>query len=350
MVTYIVLIKKQCDQYIDSCSYVKRLMEMGETQLVTFYIGKLGSQNQVYLCASYFEEILDYEERKAALVFAEESGLNTEEITKQVVENIRNQMHDVADFCGLLKPVTEDDLLKISALEWLLFYDSQRSEALYQTNALVFSFLAVGKLEAAQLAFKKMPPDSVEKIMTQGTLSPEVNQIIKEFLSYKAYIDAHDAFEIWFKQSNAKPIPLEDLPENAHFTEKVAHQHRMSQFKAEMERWKLNTAHYMKAAKTMLYNVLLFPDGGWLNGAKDADFLRSKCIPEIVLLLYSVLYESGSYGECVQLADILADEKYGLYKVYSKEKLEQILTKLCDSAVALLNENKDPWGSGAAVS
>lgn len=215
----------------------------------------------------------------------------------------------------LQKPVTEEDLQKISALEWLLFYDSQRSEALYQTNALIFSFLAVGKLEAAQLAFKRIPSDSVEKILAQGALPPDVSQILREFLSYKAYLDAHEAFDVWFKQYNAKPVPPEEIPENAHFTEKVAYQHRMSQFKAETERWKLSTSHYVKNAKVLLYNVLLFPDGGWLQGAKDAHFLRSRCIPEVVLLLYSVLYESGLYGECVQLADILADEKHALYKV-----------------------------------
>lgn len=165
------------------------------------------------------------------------------------------------------------------------------------------------------MAFKKIPTDSVERILAEKALPPEVSQILKEFLSYKAYLDAHEAFDVWFKQFGAKPIPPEDVPENAHFTEKVAHQHRMSQFKAETERWKLSTSHYAKNAKTLLYNVLLFPDGGWLTGAKDADFLRSKCIPEVVLLLYSILYESGLFGECVQLADILADEKHRLYKV-----------------------------------
>lgn len=77
-------------------------MEMKETQLVTFYIGKLSAHNQAYLCAHYFEGITDFEERKAALRFAEDSGLNIEDITKQVVVNIRNRMHDVGDFSGLL--------------------------------------------------------------------------------------------------------------------------------------------------------------------------------------------------------------------------------------------------------
>lgn len=114
---------------------------------------------------------------------------------------------------------------------------------------------------------------------------------------------------------NFRPQPPENVPENAHYTEKVAYQHRMSRFNAETELWKMTTAQYAKAAKTMLYNVLLFPDGGWLTGAKDGDYLRSVCIPEVVLLLYSVLSESELHAECVQLADILAAEKYGLYKV-----------------------------------
>lgn len=77
-------------------------MEMKETQLVTFYIGKMSAQNQVYLCAYYFEGITDSDERKNAIRCAEESGLNSEDITKQVVENIRNRMHDIGDFTGLL--------------------------------------------------------------------------------------------------------------------------------------------------------------------------------------------------------------------------------------------------------
>lgn len=81
--------------------------------------------------------------------------------------------------------MTKLDLTKISALGWLLFYDVQRSEALYQTNAMVFAFLTLGHLDAARLAFNEMPPDSVEKILSQGPLPPEISQILKEYLSYK---------------------------------------------------------------------------------------------------------------------------------------------------------------------
>lgn len=100
--------------------------------------------------------------------------------------------------------LTDEDQLKISALDWLLFYDSQRHEALYQTNALIFTFLMLGKLDAAQLAFNKIPANSVESIIEDGEPSPEINQVVKEHLSYKAYLDAHEAFNEWFKQFSSR--------------------------------------------------------------------------------------------------------------------------------------------------
>lgn len=76
-------------------------MEMNETPLVAYYVGKLGPDKQVQVFASYLERILDNEERKDALTYAEDSGLDTKAITKQVVKNIRSRPHEVLDFGDL---------------------------------------------------------------------------------------------------------------------------------------------------------------------------------------------------------------------------------------------------------
>ncbi|XP_050509495.1 nuclear pore complex protein Nup107 [Diabrotica virgifera virgifera] len=325
-------------------AYIRRIMLANETQLVAFYVSKLNPSNQVHLYAKYLEKIIDQQERKSALIFAEDSGLEVHAITKQVLENIRNLPHETEENGSLQHKITEVDKYKISCIDWILYYEEQRAEALFQINALIFAFLTLGKLDAAQLAFNKVPPNSVEKILNEGKVNDKINQTIKEFLCYKAYLDAQEAFSEWFKHRKSQPTPPDSLPENALFPEKVAHQHRESQYKAELGRWKLSADHMAKNAKAKLYNVLLFPDG-WIVGAAEEYYLRSTCIPEVVLLLYAVLYESGQHEECVQLADILASEKYGIYKVYSKEKLGEILVKLCESSVALLNAKKDPWGN-----
>ncbi|KAG5892251.1 hypothetical protein JTB14_014621 [Gonioctena quinquepunctata] len=307
-------------------AYINRLMEMGETQL----------------------KIVDNDERKSALLFAEESGLDVLAITKQIVENIGNIPHETEQSGNLQNKLTDVDKFKISALDWILYYENQRPEALRQINKLIFTFLTLGKIDAAHMSFNKIPQDTAEKILSEGEVGVELNQQIKEYLSYKAYLDGHEAFNDWFKHHKCRPSPPDRLPENAQFPAKVAHQHRQSQYKAELERWKLTASHLAKNARTKLYNVLLFPEG-WLVGAQDDEYLRSICIPEIVLILYAVLSESEQHEECVQLADIMAAEKYGIYKVYSKEKLSEILVKLCESSVALLNAKKDPWGIEATA-
>ncbi|CAH1154193.1 unnamed protein product [Phaedon cochleariae] len=329
-------------------NYINRLMAMNETQMVAYYVSKLSPNNQVHLYAKYLENIIDEEERKTSLLYAEDSGLNVLAITKQVVENVRNIPHETEESGNLQHKITEVDNYKISSLDWVLFYENQRAEALVQVNGLIFTFLTLGKVDAAHLAFNKIPQDMVEKIIKEGEVSETLRQSIKEFFSYKAYLDANEAFNEWFKHCKCQPTPPAALPDNAQFPEKVAHQHRQSQHKAELERWKLTANHLAKNAKTKLYNVLLFPEG-WLVGAVDDDYLRSACLPGIVLLIYSVLSESGQHAECVQLADIIASEKHCLYKVYSKEKLAEILEKLCESSVALLNAKKDPWGNETAA-
>lgn len=88
----------------------------------------------------------------------------------------------------------------------------------------------------------------------------------------------------------------------------------------------------------MLFNVLLFPDGGWLVDSKTSsteesstpedelrehqlEKLRELCIPKVTLLLHSVMSEMNEHAECIQLADTLASEQYQLYKVCIDSKI-----------------------------
>lgn len=83
--------------------------------------------------------------------------------------------------------------------------------------------------------------------------------------------------------------------------------------------------------KQLLFNILLFPDGGWLVDSKSSndepytsedelrnhqmEKLRELCIPKVTLLLHSVMAETNEHANCIQLADMLASEQYQLYKV-----------------------------------
>ncbi|XP_054005654.1 nuclear pore complex protein Nup107 [Hylaeus anthracinus] len=355
-------------------AYVNILIEIDDPILIAFYTAMLPQEAQVTSYASYLEMIKDYEQRKKCLTAAEDANLNVEAITKLVVESIRFKNLDIVQ-ADLQGAITDADMEKINALDWLIFYPSQREEALWQTNALIRFFLINEKIDAARKAFNKIPEDSIESVMAEyptmeGTitnltisdnLSKRASSSIREYLCYKTYLDAQEGFAEWFSHyHHGKPIPLEELPPYATFTEKVAHEHKKSQYNVEMERWKCTMQHHTKAVKQLLFNVLLFPDGGWLvdsNNDNDEsrtldeesrehqmEKLRELCIPKITLLLHSVMSEMNEHSGCIQLADILASEQYQLYKVFQKSRLREVFKKICESSLVLMDQKKDPWG------
>lgn len=87
----------------------------------------------------------------------------------------------------------------------------------------------------------------------------------------------------------------------------------------------------------------------WETRLTQLEKLRSICIPEIVLLLYKVLHVSKDFQGCIKLADDIASETRQLYKVYTKHKLADLLSKLAGSSLELLNKKLDPWGYSAQI-
>lgn len=351
-------------------AYVKVLIDQGDPQLVAYYVATLPQEDQVTMYADFLENITNSDERRVCLEAAEMLELQVEAITQRVVENIRNKESKDSQYrFNLLSQTTEEDLTKISALDWVIMYPQQRAEAMWQTNALIRTFLSVGKLEAARMAFTKIPPDSVQLVLSQNEaattamdetdimnseqLPQRVAASVREYLCHKAYLDAQEGFSDWFQHyHHAKPTAPVKPSDGASFTEKVAYDHRLTQYNKELDRWKAAMAHQTKCVKSQLYNVLLFPDGGWLSDSECEDQLRQQqmkslrtlCIPKVVLLLHTVLQGMGEYAEALQLADLVVSEQYKLYEVYMKQELEELLKKLCESSLALLDQNKDPWG------
>lgn len=136
-------------------AYVHILIEMDDPILIAFYTAMLPRELQVTNYANYLESIKDHEQRRKCLTAAEDANLNVEAITKLVVESIRSKNIDI-DPIDLKGTLTDIDMDKINALDWLIFYPSQREEALWQTNALIRFFLANEKIDAARKAFNKV--------------------------------------------------------------------------------------------------------------------------------------------------------------------------------------------------
>lgn len=354
----------------DSCDdilveYIKLLIQNEHVQLVAIYTAKVPKDHQIDLYSKFLEEISGSELRRRCLELAEAAGLDVPLITKLVVENIRTARPDtfVTDADLQLEAVTsEGDEVKIEAIEWLTFDPKQRSEALQQANAVMRGFLGARKLAACQKAFDAVPLDSVDSILTlwqkktgSSNLPLRDERAVREYFCIKAYLEAQISFSRWFEHlHHAKPLRPE-LGIGGDFTERVAIEHRLQEYEADLEKWQQSLMNQTEATKKSIYNVLLFVDGGWLidqeakeeideNRARELSLLRHICLPALCFLLHKVLHTTEQYRECVQFADVIVSEAYHLYNVFQPEELQKLLQLIRDSAVMLLDNGFDPLG------
>uniref|UniRef100_A0A452RWZ9 Nuclear pore complex protein n=1 Tax=Ursus americanus TaxID=9643 RepID=A0A452RWZ9_URSAM len=346
-------------------TYIQLLINEKHTNLIAFYTCHLPQDLAVAQYALFLEGVTEFEQRHRCLELAKEADLDIAAITKTVVENIRKKdngefsHHDVAP--ALDTSTTEEDRLKIDVIDWLVFDPAQRAEALKQGNAIMRKFLASKKHEAAKEVFVKIPQDSIAEIYNQweeqGMESPlpaEDDNAIREHLCIRAYLEANETFNEWFKHMNSAPQKPTLIPQ-ATFTEKVAHEHKEKKYEMDYVIWKGHLDALTADVKEKMYNVLLFVDGGWMVDVReDAEedhertrqmvSLRKLCLPMLCFLLHTILHSTGQYQECLQLADMVSSERHKLYLVFSKEELRKLLQKLRESSLMLLDQGLDPLG------
>uniref|UniRef100_A0A8C8VW17 Nuclear pore complex protein n=1 Tax=Peromyscus maniculatus bairdii TaxID=230844 RepID=A0A8C8VW17_PERMB len=346
-------------------TYIQLLISEKHTNLIAFYTSHLPQDLAVAQYALFLEGVTEFEQRHQCLELAKEADLDVATITKTVVENIRKKdngefsHHDLAP--SLDTGTTEEDRIKVDVIDWLVFDPAQRAEAVKQGNAIMRKFLASKKHEAAKEVFVKIPQDSIAEIYNQweeqGMESPlpaEDDNAIREHLCIRAYLEAHETFNEWFKHMNSAPQKPTLIPQPT-FTEKVAFEHKEKKYEMDYNIWKGHLDALTADVKEKMYNVLLFVDGGWMVDVReDAEedperahqmvLLRKLCLPMLCFLLHTILHSTGQYQECLQLADMVSSERHKLYLVFSKEELRKLLQKLRESSLMLLDQGLDPLG------
>uniref|UniRef100_A0A8C1WAL1 Nuclear pore complex protein n=1 Tax=Cyprinus carpio TaxID=7962 RepID=A0A8C1WAL1_CYPCA len=346
-------------------AYISLLVKEKQVDLIAFYVSHLPADMAVPQYAQFLEEVTETEQRKHCLELATQAGLDVAAITKTVVETIRERdtdefaHHDLTP--ALDTATTAEDQQKVDIIDWLVFDPAQRAEALKQSNAIMRKFLASKKHDAAKMVFTKVPEDSMREIYRQWEeqgmdtpLPAEQENAIREHLCIRAYLEAHEAFNEWFKHMNCPPVKP-TAPAQAKFTEKVAHEMKEAEYKIEYENWQGGLGALTEDVKERIYNVLLFVDGGWMvdvreDAEKDSErahqmtLLRRLCLPMMSFLLVTVLQRTERHQESLRLADIIASDQHRLYEVFSTEELQKFLQKMRESSLLLLDKGLDPLG------
>lgn len=348
-------------------SYVQCLMKLGDAQLVSFYTAALPSSQQIQLYSEFIESV-PVSSRRQCLDEAQAHGLDIAQITKVTVQRIQNMMNDEEDAKLLAGELSELDKKKISSLELLTFHQDQRGELLWQANAMMRSFMAQRKIDAVKKAFAMIPPDSIQLLIQfhggKNNLPTMPDYAICEHLCHQTYIAAIDGYNDWIEFFyNKKPKPPAAV-QGRNFTEKVASEHQEQLYQQDLVRWKHQLKEQTKITRDLLYNVLLFPERGWLVDPDDAlpelssevevnmwdnrkiqmEDLRKLHIPDIALLLHKILTLAEEHQECIKMCDVLAAEQNQLYNVFSKHKASELLSKIAESSLSLMHQKLDSFG------
>lgn len=347
-------------------SYVQCLMKLGDAQLVAFYTAALPSAQQIQLYSEFIENAQD-SSRRQCLDEAQACGLDVALITKTTVERIQNIVEDSGNSKLQAGDLSTLDLKKISSLELLTYSDDQRGEMLWQANAMIRYFMAQRKIDAVKKAFQTIPSDSIQVLWQfyggKNNLPVLVECAICEHLCHQTYIVAIDGYNDWIEFFYKKPKPP-TVVKGRNFSEKVAVEHQEQLFQQDLLRWKQTLIEQTKLTKDLLYNILLFPERGWLvdpeedqpkftsdveinmwqNRKFQLENLRRIHIPDIVLLMHKILTLAEEHQDCIKLCDEVAAEQNELYGVFSKHKMSEFLGKIAESSLALMNQKLDSFG------
>lgn len=359
-----IILDKYVTQLIDnlvngSCDY---------PELIAFYISVLPNERQIGLFADLMDRIYKRENRPDTVKAGKTAGIDVaasaRKAIKKAITDIQQSYGNIDATLTQTTSVEKDKTLinrVILSLEWLSLQPNQVAEALWLSNEMMRTFIFINNTEAAISclgSIKHMFPEFMKQ------LSPTSSEL-REHLCLKAYIEALEGFATWYRHFiSGQPKDVEPLPIDATFADKVHHEQKVAQVEQQKARWRNAVLHQTRHTKTLLYNTLLFP-GGWLQDENDStsslnftreekverfkqlETMRKLCIPEIVILILKILQSNNdidSHREAVKLSDLIAAENRCLYKVFTKSKLQEVLERIKESSLILIEKGRDMFG------
>ncbi|BHF63350.1 hypothetical protein SprV_0200634200 [Sparganum proliferum] len=307
---------------------------------------------------------------------------------------------DVAD---LLTPL---DRSRIAAIDWLVYDKSQRGEALVLANSLLRLFIAMRKLQAARSVIDRLPMamldqlklrleareyDEEEEVGEGGTgagLPPWLENSVREHECLLLYLQAHEAYASWYEHlhSSRPSPPATDAGASRLLADRMAAEEAQRTYEARLDCWQHEVDLSTSSLVSQLEGLLTYEYPGWLvdvcvrTNAQAAEVddldltgmvgpdpdgeengiaglgetvhsrrlqmsvLRETCLREVVFMLVTVYRSTGRHMDCVRVADLVAANEYGLYKLFSTKQMQDLLHLLHESMIHLQDTCLDALG------
>ncbi|KAG7385328.1 hypothetical protein PHYPSEUDO_001630 [Phytophthora pseudosyringae] len=335
--------------------YIRHLVKHRQLQFVPVYASRLPTAGAIEIYVQMLSTVEDTLERelciKRVLDYAGMEVLST--VLQSVVERLCEEYQFVAQEQQEKKgepvssdvPTTEIDRRRIRTIEFLCFYPHHRAEALVRANLLTRQFLLEGKIAAfRELVEESLPEDSIgvldmnrDSQLLRG--NDEIERAMREFLCWRAYIQACAQYDLWRNCINTPGAGVLSLY-------------------SEEKDYLMDLMFHVSRSVAATMEVLHF-EHGWLmgcsNDATEDAAIRKRCLPTLVFNLHFVQLESAKtimrlahYPEdakaelagpllekSIEVADVVADEHYGVYHALDQDQCRDLLHGFRESAVSL---------------
>ncbi|KAG7395053.1 hypothetical protein PHYBOEH_004289 [Phytophthora boehmeriae] len=334
--------------------YIRYLVKHRQLQFVPVYASRLPTTGAIEIYVQMLSTVEDSLERelcvKRILEKADMKVLSTvlQSVVEVLCEKYRlahEQQQKKGQPLSSDVPTTELDRKRMRTIEFLCFYPEHRAEALVCANLLTRQFLLEGKFAAVkELVEENMPEDSMGILNMHRSAQvlrddDEIERAMREFLCWRTYIQASAQYDLW---RNCINNPGTDA---------------LSLYSEEKDYLADLMFHVSRSAGATL-EALHFEDG-WLVGCSDDAeqdaAIRQRCLPTLVFNLHFIQLESAKtimrlnhYPEeakaelarpllekSIEVADVVADEHYGVFKALDQDQCRDLLHGFRESAVSL---------------
>lgn len=315
-----------------------------KNNLLSQYVEQLASREDLWymivLYASLLPEAFVFEKLPLYLTFIE-SPQEREVVVRQLRELLAGDdwdsevlkrvvaiILDEEDSSEDTQNVTQSDYKKMKAVDWLKFDDRHCGEALVAANRLIRQFLLADKTISANAFINDVPDEVLDNVsrlveileadvltaVEQEVRGLRLKQAHSEFVAFKAYLNALNAYEQWNYVERTSEITISASAitfDEARLNDKeikIARREKCRQLISQKRDVSGNVVSAANAAQSALRAVLEHP-GGWLvtedevvlesdvdtKRSLELKTLRSNLVPGVVKLYQNVCSSSAEW-------------------------------------------------------
>ncbi|TPX33281.1 hypothetical protein SeMB42_g07502 [Synchytrium endobioticum] len=378
MAVHLVLILRNAERPVNEDvsdllirKYIQMLISGRRHKHIALFTRSLPREEQTNVYSHFLADCMESKDvRHQYFRQAFQHGLDYHEICRQTVKIIleRGILNEpippnalaVQLTSDLNHPVSDSDAVMIRALEWVAFEEQQLQDLVGYCNALLRRFLIQGRMNAAKETIKAVPHHVIPPQWAARRVTPQIQsdnisadrvkskteQLTEEYFQYFSLLEVYGLYGEWISETSRLPA----TGGNSGIMDPGL------------------AAHVRKVTKELENKIMAFLNEEWIlvgevtdgsvNGDfdKDSRLLRELYIPEVVLILHRILFdtrdiEAGNLDKSLRIAEIVARPNGPWKEMRRANKLDAFMQLLRQSAMNALGSHSSttPWSSSNTV-